>query len=105
MDEASVIPVLLKRKKCLQTNHFQQHVRPATLRKAIEYLRTTYPYYKELKFDYEKIQTLTVQFVGDDEEENEEMERIIDLDERQKNDNDQNSNSEEETDPEEDEKQ
>ena len=101
LEEASVIPVLLKRQKKLKNNHFQQHIRPAVILKAVEYLRYRYPHYEGLEFDYEKIQKLTVQFIDDDEE-NQECESILDIDDVVENEDPENGKDD--FDPEDDEK-
>ena len=95
LEEAEVIPILLKRQKRMVNYHFKQHIRPALIKEAIEYLIGKYPFYDGLTFDNDKINQLKVAFIDDDENE---MEEILDFDDivededKNKNDEDENKN-------------
>ena len=69
LEEASVVPVLLKRKKNYESNYLQQHIRPGYIRNAVEYLQNTYPPYKDFNFDFGKITTEMEHFEDDDSDE------------------------------------
>ena len=69
LEEASVVPVLLKRKKSYENNYLQQHIRPGYIRNAVEYLQNIYPPYKDFKFDFGKVLSETDHFEGDDNDE------------------------------------
>jgi hypothetical protein len=57
-EEASIHPILLKRKKSYLSNVYQQYVRPDYIRKSIIYLLDKYPFYEGLNFDEGKIEEL-----------------------------------------------
>ena len=75
--------------------HFKQHIRPALIKEAINYLIGIYPFYEGLSFDTDKINHLKVSFIDDDENE---VEEIIDFDdifeEEDCNNEDKNKNYE-----------
>ena len=77
LEEAEVIPILLKRQKKMVNYHFKQHIRPALIKEAINYLIGIYPFYEGLSFDTDKINHLKVSFIDDDENE---VEEILDFD-------------------------
>ena len=97
LEEAEIIPILLKRQKKMVNYHFKQHIRPALIKEAIEYLIGKYPFYDGLTFDNDKINQLKVAFIDDDENE---MEEILDFDDivedENKNDEDENKNKNDE---------
>ena len=57
-NEASVIPIMIKRKKEYLTNVFHHYIRPKRIRKAIDYLMDKYPFYEKSTFDTDKLQHL-----------------------------------------------
>ena len=57
-EEASVIPIMIKRKKEYISHVFHHYVRPAMIKKAILYLAGIYPFYEPMRFDLEKINNL-----------------------------------------------
>ena len=60
LEEAEIIPILLKRQKKMVNYHFKQHIRPALIREAIKYLIGRYPFYEGMQFDDEKITFMIV---------------------------------------------
>ena len=58
LDEASVIPIVIKRKKEYLTNVFHHYIRPKRIRKSIEFLIDKYPFYEKSMFDKEKLENL-----------------------------------------------
>jgi hypothetical protein len=57
-EEASVIPIMIKRRKEYISHVFHHYVRPNLIKKAILYLADKYPFYEPMKFDFEKINNL-----------------------------------------------
>jgi hypothetical protein len=45
LEEASVVPLAVKRKKEYKSHVYQQYVRPEYIRKAAKYLQAKYPFY------------------------------------------------------------
>jgi hypothetical protein len=56
--EASVIPIMIKRKKEYISNVFHHYVRPNLIKKALSYLADKYPFYEPIRVDLEKIDNL-----------------------------------------------
>ena len=57
-EEASVIRIMIKRKKEYISHVFHHYVQPAMIKKAILYLAGIYPFYEPMRFDLEKINNL-----------------------------------------------
>ena len=68
LDEASVIPIMIKRKKEYLTNVFHHYIRPKRIRKAINYLMDKYPFYEKSMFDSEKLENLETICIDEIEE-------------------------------------
>ena len=55
LEESSVIPIMIKRKKEFLTSMYQQYIRPEFIRKSVQYLKDKYPFYNGLDFDDKKM--------------------------------------------------
>ena len=68
LTEASVIPIMIKRKKEYLSNVFHQYVRPEMLRKAVNFLCSRYPFYEGFDFDLNKLRHIEDKFMDECEE-------------------------------------
>ena len=68
LDEASVIPIMIKRKKEYLTNVFDHYIRPKRIRKSIDFLMDKYPFYEKSMFDTEKLPNLETICIDEIEE-------------------------------------
>ena len=68
LDEASVIPIMLKRKREYLSNVFHQYIRPEVIRKAVPFLCDKYPFYEGFDFDLEKLRNIEDTFLDACEE-------------------------------------
>jgi hypothetical protein len=55
LEEASVVPLVVKRKIEYLSAVYKQYVRPEYIRKSAKFLQAVYPYYGGLYFETEKI--------------------------------------------------
>ena len=67
-EEASVIPIMIKRKKEYVSNVFHHYVRPAMIKKAISFLADIYPFYEPIQFDLKKADDLERMCIDEIEE-------------------------------------
>ena len=72
-EEASVIPIMIKRKKEYISYVFHHYVRPAIIKKAIHFLADKYPFNEPISFDLKKIDDLEKICIDDMEEDLEEI--------------------------------
>ena len=68
LDEASVIPIMVKRKREYLSNVFHQYIRPEIIKKAVLFLCGQYPFYDGFDFDLQKLKSIEESFFDDCEE-------------------------------------
>ena len=68
LDEASVIPIIVKRKREYLSNVFHQYIRPEIIKKAVTFLCGHYPFYEGFDFDLQKLQSIKEEFFDECEE-------------------------------------